>query len=110
MLDSAAFLAVLLLGNGAASSLLVGYPLIIVGSALWFRARFVWLATGLSLLSYGVLMLDYYRWRPEVLQDVARFTVDRHAIFAAAMLILGTVVAYLVRRVRTLSAFYGRPV
>jgi serine/threonine-protein kinase len=110
MLDSAAFLAVLLEGNGVASSLVIGYPLIIVASALWFRVRFVWLATGLSLVSYGVLMIDYYCWRPEVLQEVARFTLDRHAIFAAAMLILGAAVAYLVRRVRTLSTFYGRPV
>ncbi len=104
-----ALLAVLLKGNGAASVLVVGYPLIIVGSALWFRERFVWFATLLSLLSYGVLMIDYYRWRPAELQPVILFTVDRHVIFVAAMLVLGSVVAYLVRRVRTLSSFYGQP-
>ena len=31
-------------------------------------------------------------------------------IFAIALVVLGSVVAYLVQRVRTLSNFYGRPV
>jgi eukaryotic-like serine/threonine-protein kinase len=108
-LDSLALLAVLLKGNGAASSLLVGYALIIVGSALWFRVRFVWFTTLLSLLSYGVLMIDYYYWRPDKLGAVIQLTVDRHVIFAVALIVLGSMVAYLVRRVRTLSNFYGRP-
>ena len=55
-LDSLAFLAVLLFGFGAASSLIVVYPLIIAGSGLWFRVRFVWFVTCLSLLSYGLLL------------------------------------------------------
>ncbi len=109
-LDSAALLAVLLLGNGAASSLVVGYPLIIVASGLWFRVRFVWFITFLSLLSYGVLLMDFYYWRSEDFRSAMNFTVDRHAIFAVALLIIGAVVAYLVQRVRTLSTFYGRPV
>ena len=52
-LDSLALLAVLRIGNGAASALVVGYPLIIVASGLWFRVRFVWFITFLSLMSYG---------------------------------------------------------
>ena len=81
-LDSLALLAVLRLGYGAASSLVVGYPLIIVGSGLWFRVRFVWFITFLSLLSYGVLVIDFYCWRPELHQGMyAGF--DRHVIFGA---------------------------
>ena len=49
-LDSLALLTVLLLGDGAASSLVVGYPLIIVASGLWFRVRFVWFITLLSMV------------------------------------------------------------
>ena len=106
-LDSLALLTVLLLGYGAASSLVVGYPLIIVASALWFRVRFVSFITALSLLSYGVLVVDFYYWRPELHEGMyAGF--DRHVIFALAILLLGSVVAYLVQRVRTLSNFYGR--
>ena len=108
-LDSLALLTVLLLGDGAASSLVVGYSLVIVASGLWFRVRFVGYMTLLSLLSYGVLVLDFYYRRPE-LQDRAYPGWDRHVIFAVAIVVLGAIVAYLVQRVRTLSNFYGRPV
>ena len=30
--------------------------------------RFVWFITLLSLLSYGVLVIDFYYWRPDDLQ------------------------------------------
>jgi serine/threonine-protein kinase len=108
-LDSLALLSALLIGDGVASSLLVGYPLVIVASALWFRVRFVWYVTFLSLLSYGVLLLDFYYRRPDIQEGIYKGW-DRHAIFIVAMLVLGSVVAYLVDRVRTLSSFYGRPV
>jgi len=109
MFDSLALYAVLRLGYGAASSLVVGYPLIIVASGLWFRVRFVWFITLLSLLSYSVLVVDFYYWRPELHAGMyAGF--DRHVIFGMALLVIGSVVAYLVQRVRTLSNFYGRPV
>ena len=77
-LDSLALLTVLLLGYGAASSLVVGYPLIIVASGLWFRVRFVWFMTLLSLVSYGVLVIDFYCWRPELQRgDVRRLRPPR---------------------------------
>jgi serine/threonine-protein kinase len=108
-LDSLALFAVLQIGDGAASSLVVGYPLVIVASALWFRVRFVWFITFLSLLSYGVLVIDFYRWRPEL--HAGMYTgLDRHVIFALSLIALGAVVSYLVERVRVLSNFCGRPV
>jgi eukaryotic-like serine/threonine-protein kinase len=107
--DSLALLTILLLADGVASSLVIGYPLIIVASGLWFRVRFVWLITLLSLLSYGVLVLDFYYRRPE-LQQMIYAGIDRHAIFAVALVVLGSVVSYLVQRVRILSSFYGRPI
>jgi len=107
-LDSLALLTVLLIGNGAASSLVIGYPLIIAGSALWFRVRFVWFMTLLSLLSYGVLVIDFYYCRPE-LHERMYSGIDRHVIFAVALLMLGAIVSYLVQRLRILSSFYGQP-
>jgi tRNA A-37 threonylcarbamoyl transferase component Bud32 len=107
--DSLAFLSVLLIGDGAASSLVVGYPLLIVASGLWFRVRFVWFMTLLSLASYGVAVFDFYRIRPELHQGMYAGW-DRHAIFALALIVLGAIVCYLVQRVRILSTFYGRPV
>ncbi len=109
VLDSICLLAVLLVANGAASPLIVGYPLLIVASGLWFRVRFVWFMTGLSLLSYGVLVFDFY-WRQKELHADAFAVADRHVVFAVSLLVLGSVTAYLVHRVRTLSNLYGRQV
>ena len=103
-LDSLLLLAILLTADGAASSLLVGYPLLIVASGLWFRVRFVWFITMLSLCSYGIVVLDFYRWRPG-LQASFNAVRQRHVIFAVALVVLGSLVAYLVHRVRTLSDF-----
>jgi eukaryotic-like serine/threonine-protein kinase len=109
-LDSLALLTVLLrISDGAVSTLVIGYPLIIVASGLWFRVRFVWFITFLSLVSYWILVIDFYRWRPE-LHTGMYAGYDRHVAFALALLIIGAVVSYLVQRVRVLSNFYGRPV
>jgi eukaryotic-like serine/threonine-protein kinase len=106
--DTLALFTVLLIGNGAVSALVVCYPLVIVASGLWFRRRFVWYMTVLSLLSYGVLVLDLYFRRPELNKEpFAGF--DRHVIFVVAMIVLGSIVSYLVERVRVLSSYYGRP-
>lgn len=106
-LDAVLLLAVLLIGNGAASALVVCYPLLIVGSGLWFRARFVWYMTGLSLLSYGALVADYYLRRTD-LHRVMQPQADRHVIFAVSLIVMGAGVSYLVRRLRALSRFCGR--
>jgi len=100
-------LAVLFVADGAASPLVVGYPLLIVCSGLWFRVRFVSYMTALSLLSYGVLVFDFYHWRPE-LQNQFDPNFDRPVINALALVLIGAAIAYLVHRVRTLSSFYGR--
>jgi hypothetical protein len=107
-LDSICLLTVLLLiADGAASSLIICYPLIIAASSLWFRVRFVWFMTMLSLLSYGVLVMDFYYRRPEL--SLKNYSgLDRHVIFAVSLVILAVIVAYLVQRVRTLSSFYGQ--
>ena len=93
-------------GIWVASSLLVGYPLLIVASGLWFRVRFVWYMTGLSLASYGVLVLDAYFRRPFLLEEF-QICNDRHIIFAVSLVVLAGIVAYLVGRVRALSSYYG---
>jgi serine/threonine-protein kinase len=108
-LDTLALLNVLLVGNGAASPLVVGYPLVIVASGLWFRVRFVWFVTVLSLLSYGVLVFDFYWRRTAELRVPPYAAGDRHVIFAVALVLLGLIVAYLVERVRILSSFYSKP-
>jgi serine/threonine-protein kinase len=108
LFDSILLLAVLLLGNGAISPLVVGYPLLVAGSGLWFRVRFVWFMTALSLASYTLLVFDLYRWRPEAFRAVYDPGPSHYLIFTLSLVVLGSIVSYLVHRVRTLSRFCGR--
>jgi serine/threonine-protein kinase len=107
ILDSLLLLGVLLVADGAASSLLVGYPLLIVASGLWFRVRYVWFITGLSLASYGLLIADFYLRRPELQQNCYP-GFDRHVVFVLALVAITTVISYLVARVRALSSYFGQ--
>jgi len=107
-LDSLLLLAVLLVADGIASPLVVGYWLLIVGAGLWFRVRFVTFMTVWSLISYGVLVADFYCRRTGQFRERFDPNFDRHVINVLAIILLGAAVAYLVHRVRTLSSFYGR--
>ena len=40
------------------TTLLVGYPLLIAASGLWWRVRLVWITTVLAMLAYIWLYLD----------------------------------------------------
>jgi serine/threonine-protein kinase len=107
VLDSILLLGMLLVAYGAASSLLVGYPLLIAASGLWYRVRYVWFIAGLSLVSYGVLIVDFYRWRPW-LQNECYSGFDRHVMVLVAIVAMAGVVSYLVARVRALSSYVGQ--
>jgi serine/threonine-protein kinase len=107
-LDSLVLLiALLFVADGAASGLVVGYSLLIAGSGLWFHVRFVGFMTVMSLISYGILVIDFYCWRTP-LQDHFDITKTRHILFAVSLVVQGLIVASLVRRLRMLSNFYGR--
>jgi len=107
-LDALILLAALLfVADGATSGLIAAYPLLIAASGLWFHSRFVWFMTVVSLLSYGVLVVDFYTWRTGLQQ---RFDISftRHILFAISLVVLGAIVSTLVQRLRALSKFYGR--
>ena len=96
----------LLLADSAASPLVVIYPMLIVASGLWMRERFVWYMAGLSAISYIIVVAHFYLRRPE-LHDRFDTDLDRHVIFMVMIAALAWGVAYLVRRIRTLSRYYG---
>jgi eukaryotic-like serine/threonine-protein kinase len=107
-LDSLILLATLLfVADGAASGLVAAYPLLIAASALWFHVRFVSFMTIMSLLSYGVLVLDFYCWRT-YLQEQFDAGYTRHILFVVSLVVLGAIVSSLVQRLRMLTKFYGR--
>lgn len=104
-LDVVMLLAIMLKADGVASRLVVAFPLLIAGAALWFHVRYVWFMTALALAAYGVLVVDFYHWRPE-LQMQFDTAIDRHVLFAVALLVMCTIISYLVLRIRVLSSFY----
>jgi hypothetical protein len=107
--DSAMLLAVLLVADGVASSLVLLLPMLIVASGLWFRERFVWSITGLSIISYGILVATYYcNWLPGRTRAQSFDRPDRHVIFFVALIGIGWGVAHLVHRLRTFMAYYGQ--
>jgi serine/threonine-protein kinase len=107
-------LLLLMMGQkeGVMSPLIVAFPLLIVGSGIWFHRRLVWFVTGLSIAGYLVLMIVYALWHgsvaagasPQAFEPLAqpRF----HIYFVLAMAVLGCVVAYQVSRVRALTQYF----
>jgi hypothetical protein len=96
--DAALFSCVLLVADGPVSSLVVGYMLLVAVSGYWARTGPVWWAAGLSLLSYGLLWAEASARRPQLAGSL-----DRHLVFATAVLVLAGVVSRYVARTRALA-------
>lgn len=94
--DAVLLTIMLCIVEGPLGPLLIGYPVLVVASGLFFRVRLVWFMTATCLVSY--LALAWIR------QD--REEPHYIAIFAAALAGLGAMVAYQVFRVRVLSRYY----
>ena len=113
--DVAMVTAVLFLADGAASPLVVAYPMLIVGAGLWFKVRYVSLVAALSITGYLALVADYY-WRRTELQAQFDTHGDRHAFFVIMLIAVAAVVAYqvlprsgaksLLRKPATLNPIY----
>ncbi len=82
------------------SSLVVGYPLLIAASGLWFRVRLVWFTTLLAEAAYLALCLDANA------RGVALDQAQWPNIFMAALALTGLAVSYQVRRIWALSFYY----
>lgn len=83
------------------TSLLVGYPLLIAASGLWFHARLVWFTTILAEAGYLWLYVDHWRY-----QGGASTPAQYPNIFMAALAVTGFVVARQVKRIWALSHYY----
>ncbi len=79
--------------------LLIGYPLLVAASGMFFRVRLVWFMTAACLLSYAVLLI----FHPEQ-REPPHYPI----IFCAVLGVLGVIVAYQVYRVRVLSRYFDR--
>jgi serine/threonine-protein kinase len=93
------------------STLLVGYPLLIAASALWWQVRLVWVTTLLAIVAYGALYLDSsLSWHAGLLYWQTPEQLRYPNIFMAGLFLTGYVVARQVRRILALSRYYeNRP-
>ncbi|HKD38138.1 MAG TPA: serine/threonine-protein kinase [Pirellulales bacterium] len=96
-LDVILLTAALYLTGSPLGPLVVGYPLIVAGSGLWFRMRLVWFTTGLSLISYAVLV----RLMPE-----ETYQTTHPYIFAVVLALIGFVTGYQLHRLQVLSRYF----
>lgn len=81
--------------------LIIGYPILVAMSGLWFHASVIWFATLATEVGVLVLLPYWHGW--EYLKEN-----PHHPILVMVMLgVLGMVMAYQVERVRRLSRFYG---
>jgi eukaryotic-like serine/threonine-protein kinase len=89
------------------TTLLVGYPLLIAASGLWWRVNIVWNTTALAMTAYTWLYVDaaLYR-RAGRLVWHASPDLQHPNIFLAALFLTGYVVARQVRRILLLSRYY----
>ncbi|MBS0266817.1 MAG: serine/threonine protein kinase [Planctomycetes bacterium] len=80
-------------------TILVGYPVIIATSGLWFRERLVMVSTLSCVVSYLTLLA--LRREPIAL-------IHYPVIFVAALLSIGAVISFQVQRLRTLSRYFDQ--
>jgi hypothetical protein len=86
-------------GQGPRSALLVGYPLLIVGTALRFRISLLWFVTALCVASYLGLVADAAWHRPNL-----AIAPKDWMIFSLGLLIVGFLQHQFLRRLRAATA------
>ena len=92
--------------NRVESSLLVGYPLMIAASGLWFRINLVWFTTGLAVACYLILYcnsaIDWSQPFPTWTSDELQYP----NIYIACLALTGFVVVRQVKRTLALGQYY----
>jgi serine/threonine-protein kinase len=92
--------------DGAETTLLVGYPLMIAASGLWFRINLVWFTTALAVVCYLLLYLPSALDWAKPFPSWARTTLSYANVYVAALILTGFVVARQVKRILALSQYY----
>ena len=89
------------------TTLLVGYPLLIAASGLWWRVNIVWITTALAMSAYTWLYVDAaLHWRAGRSRWNPSPDLQHPNIFLAALFLTGYVVARQVKRILLLSRYY----
>jgi serine/threonine-protein kinase len=99
-IDAVVLTALLHITESQTSPLLIGFPLLVAASGLWFQVRPVWVTTLVLETSYALTVIDAYHSRGRTTEP------HYHIIFMVALAVLGFIVAYQVQRMRVLSRYY----
>jgi serine/threonine-protein kinase len=87
--------------------LLVGYPLLIAASGLWWRVHLVWITTIMAMGAFAGLYLGAaLRWEAGGLTVRTSPDLIYHNIFTAGLALTGLVVARQVKRILTIGHYY----
>ena len=81
--------------------ILIGFPLLVVASGLWFEVHLVWFMTVVATIGYVMVNLIRANPRPDVPGHYPY-------IFVIVLIGIGYIVAYQVERIRTLSRHFER--
>jgi serine/threonine-protein kinase len=98
--DVGVLAALLIFGRAVNGPLLLGFPVLIATSGLWFRVPLVWFTAGLCVAAYALLVVY------ELLIGTTFGAPHHHVIFMVGLGTMGFVTAYQVQRVRALSRYY----
>ena len=100
--DVVALTSVLSMLEAFGTDLVVGYPLLIAASGLWFRVPLVWLTTILAVAGYAWLAFDAaFRPMPPPRPHYTN-------IFISALFVTGFVVVRQLKRVLAISTYYEK--
>ena len=97
--DVIIYTALMYMADAPRGLLLVGYPMMIGASGLFYRVRFVVFMTVVCILSVLLLSLT--------VTDPVNERVDFLIIYVIGLLVLGSCVMTMIRRIRGLSRFCG---
>ena len=89
------------------TTLMVGYPILVAASGLWWRTWLVWTTTAMAMAAYLWLYLDAaIFWRGGKFLWSPSPDLEHSKIFLAGLLLVGYVVARQVKRILLLSQYY----
>ena len=99
--DAGVLTGLLILDSSQESPLTLVYGLFVAASGVWLRPRLVWFATVVAVTGYVVLVLD------TATRGGLTHAPHHHIIAGIALIAIGAVVAFQVKRARLLSRFRG---
>lgn len=89
------------------SPLLIGYPLMIAASGLWFRERVVWLTAAMAVVGYLALYChETVVWIGRRPVFIRPGSLSYANIYVVCLLLTGLVVVELIKRIKMLSRYY----